>query len=136
MEAGFYSDSAVRKTLTAGDGEQPGSPGSCDSRLRLLFDAARHAFFWSSNRDAALNPVADNKLVYYQGSVHAAVQNIKIAGCKVDMETVIVDHFGGTVGNTGTGQQQDTGAYAILFTLTPEIAKDSKCSNPVRFSDH
>ena len=40
MEAGFYSDSAVRKTLTAGDGERSSSPGSCDSRLRFLFDAA------------------------------------------------------------------------------------------------
>jgi hypothetical protein len=44
VEADFYSDSAVRKTLTAGDGERSGSPGSCDSRLRVLFDAARHAF--------------------------------------------------------------------------------------------
>jgi hypothetical protein len=44
VEADFYSDSAVRKTLTAGDGERSGSPGSCDCRLRVLFDAARHAF--------------------------------------------------------------------------------------------
>jgi hypothetical protein len=44
VEADFYSDSAVRKTLTAGNGERSGSPGSCDPRLRVLFDAARHAF--------------------------------------------------------------------------------------------
>ena len=44
MEADFYTDSAVRKTLTAGDGERSGSPGTCDSRRRVLFDAAHHAF--------------------------------------------------------------------------------------------
>lgn len=66
---------------------------------------------------------SDNQWVQYQGSVYAAVQKMKIETCKVDMETVIVDHFAGTVGKTGTGQQQDTSTYDISFTLTPEIAK-------------
>jgi hypothetical protein len=67
---------------------------------------------------------ADNQWVQYQGSVYAAVQNMKIERCQVDMQTVIVDHFGGVVGNTGTGQQQDTSTYAISFILTPAIAKE------------
>ena len=67
---------------------------------------------------------ADNQWVQYQGSVYAAVQNMKIERCQVDMQTVIVDHFGGVVGNTGTGQQQDTSIYAISFILTPAIANE------------
>jgi hypothetical protein len=67
---------------------------------------------------------ADNQWVQYQGSVYAAVQNIKIERCQVDLQTVIVDHFGGVVGDTGTGQQQDTSTYVISFTLTPAIATE------------
>jgi hypothetical protein len=66
---------------------------------------------------------ADKRWVQYQGSVYAAVQNMKIEGCQINMETVVVDRFSGTVGNTGTGQQQDTSSYAISFALTPEIAE-------------
>ena len=67
---------------------------------------------------------SDNQWVQYRGSVYAAVQNVKIETCKVDMETVIVDRFGGMVGKSGTGRQQDTSTYAISFTLTAAIAKD------------
>jgi hypothetical protein len=103
---------------------QDGSTLTPDAKRKLvdMIESDRSKGEWIFYRQRFLD--ADNQLVQYQGSVYAAVQNMKIAECKVDMETVIVDHFGGTVGNTGTGQQQDTSAYAISFTLTPEIAKE------------
>jgi hypothetical protein len=103
---------------------QDGSTLTPDSKRNLadVIESDTRKGEWVFYRQRFLD--ADNQWVQYQGSVYAAVQNMKIERCQVDVETVIVDHFGGTVGNTGTGQQQDTSTYAISFTLTTAIAKE------------
>jgi hypothetical protein len=103
---------------------QDGSTSTPDAKRNLVdvIESDRSKGEWVFYRQRFLD--ADNQWVQYQGSVYAAVQSMKIETCQVDMKTVIVDHFGGTVGNIGTGQQQDTSTYAISFTLTPAIAKD------------
>jgi len=64
----------------------------------------------------------ENKWARYNGSVYAAVKDLKIAGCRMDFETVLVDHFTGLVGKSETGEQQDSSSYSISFTLTRPIA--------------
>lgn len=65
---------------------------------------------------------SDNHWVQYQGSIYAAVQNMKINKCQIDMQTLVVDQFTGVVGKSDTGQQQDKTVYEISFTLTRPIA--------------
>jgi hypothetical protein len=103
---------------------QDGSTSIPDARRNLVnvIESDGRKGEWVFYRQQFLD--ADNQWVQYQGSVYAAVQNMKIETCQVQMNSVIVDHFGGTVNKTGTGQQQDTSTYAISFTLTPAVAKE------------
>jgi hypothetical protein len=103
---------------------QDGSTETPEAKRNLVdvIESDRGKGEWVFYRQRFLD--ADNQWVQYQGSVYAAVQNIKIERCQVDLQTVIVDHFGGVVGDTGTGQQQDTSTYVISFTLTPAIATE------------
>jgi hypothetical protein len=66
---------------------------------------------------------SDNHWAQYQGSIYAAVQNLKINKCRIEMQTLFVDQFTGIVGKSGTGQQQDKTVYEISFTLTLPIAE-------------
>lgn len=65
---------------------------------------------------------SDNQPAQYQGSIYAAVRDVKIEKCQVKMQTLVVDQFTGIVGKSGTGQQEDTTVYEISFPLTRPIA--------------
>jgi hypothetical protein len=64
----------------------------------------------------------DNQRASYRGSVYGAIQKFELNGCELNIETVIVDKFSGTVGRAPTGPLQDTYRYSARLSLTPEIA--------------
>jgi len=66
---------------------------------------------------------SDNHWAQYQGSIYAAVQNMKINKCRIEMQTLVVDRFTGIVGKSGTGQQQDKTIYEIAYNLTLPLAE-------------
>jgi hypothetical protein len=64
----------------------------------------------------------DNKKASYRGSVYGAIQDLKLNGCELKIETTIVDNFWGTVGKAPTGKLQDSYQYVATFLLNREIA--------------
>ena len=64
----------------------------------------------------------ENKRASYRGSVYGAIQDLKLNGCELKIETTVVDNFSGTVGNTPTGKLQDSYHYVATLLLTREIA--------------
>ncbi len=66
---------------------------------------------------------SDKQRAQYQGSIYAAVQNMKINKCRIEMQTLVVDQFAGIVGKSGIGQQQDKTVYEISFPLSRPIAE-------------
>jgi hypothetical protein len=64
----------------------------------------------------------EDKRASYRGSIYGSMQDLKLNGCELKIETTIVDNFSGTVGNTPTGQLQDSYHYVATFLLTREIA--------------
>src|SRR5579871_4114075 len=58
----------------------------------------------------------DNQRVSYRGSIYGAMQRFELNGCEVNVETIIVDKFSGTVGRVPTGQMQDTYRYWASFS--------------------
>ena len=64
----------------------------------------------------------EDKRASYRGSLYGAMQDLKLNGCELKIETTIVDNFSGTVGNTPTGQLQDSYHYVATFLLSREIA--------------
>lgn len=64
----------------------------------------------------------ENKRASYRGSVYGGIQALKLNGCELKIETIIVDKFSGTVGRASTGEQQDTNHNSASVLLTPEIA--------------
>jgi hypothetical protein len=64
----------------------------------------------------------ENKRASYRGSVYGAIQDLKLNGCELKIETTIVDNFSGTVGKAPTGKLQDSYNYAATFLLTRDIA--------------
>ena len=65
----------------------------------------------------------ENQRASYQGSVYGGIQELKLNGDEVTIETLMVDKFSGTVGKAPTGEQQDSYLYSITFVLTGEIAR-------------
>jgi hypothetical protein len=66
---------------------------------------------------------SDNQWAEYQGSVYAAVKEVKLDECRIEMKTAIIDKFTGIVGKIGTGEQQDSTYYELSFTLSRPIAQ-------------
>jgi hypothetical protein len=64
----------------------------------------------------------ESKRTSYRGSVYGAIQEFEVSGCALNIKTVIVDKFSGTVGRAPTGELQDTFHYSASLLLTPEIA--------------
>jgi len=77
---------------------------------------------WVFYRQRFLN--SENQWAQYRGSIYAAVQNIKIdEKCRIELQTLVVDHFRGIEGRSGSRQEEDTTVYEISFTLTRLIAE-------------
>jgi hypothetical protein len=89
------------------------------SILKLL-EADSRIGEWVFYHQRFLN--ADNQWAEYRGSVYAAVEEVKIEECRIDMRTVIIDRFTGVVGKFGRPEQQDRTAYEISFILSQPIA--------------
>ena len=94
--------------------------GAAEQTLASLIESDAKQGEWVFYRQRFLDN--ENKWARYDGSVYAAVTDLKIAGCRIDFETVQVDHFTGLVGKSETGEQQDSSSYSISFTLTRPIA--------------
>lgn len=86
-----------------------------------LLQADRQIGEWVFYRQRFLD--ADNHWAEYQGSVYAAVKKVKIEGCRIEMQTVVVDKFTGVVGKIAKGERQDNTFYEIAFTLTRPISQ-------------
>ncbi len=65
----------------------------------------------------------ENKRASYRGSVYGAIQDLKLNGCELKVETTIVDNFSGTVGKVPTGKLQDSYHYVATFLLDREMAE-------------
>jgi sporulation protein YlmC with PRC-barrel domain len=65
----------------------------------------------------------ENQRATYQGSVYGAIQEVKMNGDEMTIETLMVDKFSGTVGKAPTGAQQDSYLYSVTFVLTGEIVR-------------
>ena len=100
---------------------QSGPPAIFDpaESLRTQMESEKSKGEWIFYHERFVD--ADNQLAQYQGSIFAAVQSMKIEECQVNLDTVVVDHFSGIVGNSGTGEQQDTTRSEISFTVTQAI---------------
>lgn len=112
----------ICRTVAAQDGANSLSH-SADSAQGVadLIAADTHKGEWVFYRQRFRS--SDNHWVQYQGSIYAAVQNMKINKCRIDMQTLVVDQFTGMVGKSDTGKQQDKTVYEISFTLTRPIAE-------------
>jgi len=95
--------------------------GAAEQTLASLIESDAKQGEWVFYHQRFLD--SENKWARYNGSVYAAVKDLKIAGCRIDFEADVVDHFTGLEGKAETGEQQDSSAYSISFTLTHSIAE-------------
>jgi hypothetical protein len=110
--------SFICRVAAQNDAESFSKPGQS---LVQLIEADIPKGEWVFYRQRFLG--SDNQWAQYQGSIYAAVQNMKINKCRIEMQTLVVDQFMGIVGKSSTGQQQDKTVYGISFTLTLPIAE-------------
>ena len=99
---------------------QPRSKSPEAALLAIAADEAKrgvYVFYAQSFIDT------ENKRASYRGSVYGAIQDLKLNGCELKIETTIVDNFSGTVGKDPTGELEDSYNYAVTFLLTREIAE-------------
>jgi hypothetical protein len=68
----------------------------------------------------------ENKKVSYRGSIYGVIKTVKLEGCHLAIDVLIVDKFSGLVGNKRTGDQEDSQLYSIRFPLSNEIAATLK----------
>ena len=110
-------------TLPPSRSQSANEPGPSSAEAKLLDLAAAEAkrgvvvFYTQSFIDK------ENQRASYQGSVYAGIQEMKLNGDEVTIETLMVDKFSGTVGKAPTGAQQDSYVYSVTFVLTGEIAR-------------
>lgn len=101
------------------DATDSSKPGQSISEL-IESDARKGE--WVFYRQRFLN--SENQWAQYHGSIYAAVQNIRVDDrCRIELQTVVVDHFTGVEGKSGNRQQEDKTVNQISFTLTRTIAE-------------
>jgi hypothetical protein len=108
--------------LPSAQSQTRSEPGGNSSEAALLAIAAAEAkrgvyvFYAQTFIDT------ENERASYRGSVYGAIQDLKLNGCELKIETTIVDNFSGMVGKVPTGKLQDSYQYVATFLLNREIA--------------
>ena len=64
--------------------------------------------------------------VFFEGSIYAAIADVKVSGCRIKIDTTIADTYSGTIGRKPVDPTRNVYRTSVDFILTPAIAKSLK----------
>jgi hypothetical protein len=72
--------------------------------------------------------------VEFHGSIFGMIRDVQADGCKLKIESVLVDLYSGSIGRKLIGQAQNKYVVSVEFKLTPKMAANLKIvdARPVR----